>query len=93
MILRSLNVENFRNFSSKKYEFCESINIIFGLNGCGKSNLLEAISIICLSKSFRTRNDTNLIQFQKNNFRITAKIYLDNGIEKNIQIYFDGRLR
>ncbi len=92
MILRSLNVENFRNFSSKKYEFCESINVIYGMNGCGKSNLLEAISIICLSKSFRTRDDTNLIQFQKNNFRITANIYLDNGIEKNVQIYFDSAL-
>lgn len=92
MILRNLNVENFRNFSSKKYNFCDSINVVYGLNGFGKSNLLEAISVVCLSKSFRTRNDANLIQFQKDNFRLTANIYLDSGIEKNIQIYYDTKL-
>lgn len=89
MILRSLHVENFRNFTNKSYNFCESVNIIYGLNGCGKSNLLEAISTICLSKSFRTRTDANLIQFQKNNFRITANINLDSGIEKNVNIFYD----
>jgi len=89
LIIRNINVENFRNFSNRKYNFCESINVVYGLNGYGKSNLLEAISVVCLSKSFRTRNDANLIQLQKDNFRVTANIYLDNGIEKNIHVYYD----
>lgn len=89
MIIRSVELENFRNFIRKKVEFCDDINIIFGLNGYGKTNLLEAISVICLTKSFRNHSDNNLVRFDQNKFNISAEIILDTGVQKKIQILYD----
>ncbi len=89
MILRSLELERFRNFTHKEIEFCDAINVIYGLNGYGKTNLLEAISVACLSRSFRTRNDNELVHFEESNFKILADIGLDGGLEKRIQISYN----
>ena len=88
MIIRFIELENFRNFTYKKPKFCDAINIIFGLNGYGKTSLLEAVSVVCLTKSFRTRNDNDLVRFDQEEFKITAEIVLDNGIEKKIQVLY-----
>lgn len=51
--LKSLQVTNFRNLNDDIVHFNNGINCIFGNNGNGKTNLLEAIYYICLKKSFR----------------------------------------
>ena len=86
MIIRSVKLNNYRNFSKKKVDFCDSVNIIFGFNGQGKTNILEALSVACLSKSFRTRNDGDLLQFGKESFQIVIDVVLDNEIEKEIKV-------
>lgn len=88
MIIRSIELTNFRNFSHKKIEFGDAINVIFGLNGQGKTSILEAISVTCLSKSFRTRNDGNLVQHDKDHFQIVSQIVLDNTVEKQIKVEY-----
>lgn len=88
MILRSLEVENFRNFPNKKIKFSDDINVLYGFNGVGKTNILEAISLICLSKSFRTRSDSDLIHFEKRHFNVEADIFFDSGNQKKIRINF-----
>jgi len=52
--------------------------IIFGQNGLGKTNLLEAVSYFAFGKSFRTNNDLDLIDFSKAFFRITGKFELQD---------------
>ena len=53
---------NFRNYENQKVDFHDRVNIILGENAQGKTNLLEALYIMSLGKSFRTakgqRNDT-----------------------------------
>ena len=88
MIISSIELKNFRNFTQKKFVFGKSINVIFGFNGQGKTNILEAISVACLSKSFRTRNDGDLLQHDKEKFLVLTKVVLDNDIEKLIKVYF-----
>lgn len=51
--LSKLQVSNFRNLSSELYEFSPGINCIFGNNGNGKTNVLEAIHVLISKKSFR----------------------------------------
>ena len=51
--LKSLQVTNFRNLNNDIVHFNSGINCIFGNNGNGKTNLLEAIYYVCLKKSFR----------------------------------------
>ncbi len=52
-VLQKLRVENYRNLNPSVIEFSEGINCIFGKNGNGKTNLLEAIHYILNRKSFR----------------------------------------
>jgi len=57
MIISNLRLYNFRNYEQLNIDFSNNLNIIYGNNGTGKSNLIEAIYLLSLSKSFRTMND------------------------------------
>ena len=62
MLLKSLILRNFRNYSDLELEFPCSINLIVGGNAQGKTNLLEAIYFLSTAKSHRTRMDDELIK-------------------------------
>ncbi|MCL2108075.1 MAG: DNA replication and repair protein RecF [Oscillospiraceae bacterium] len=66
MIIRKIEVENFRNIKSAELEFCEGVNVFYGNNAQGKTNLLEAISV-CLGKGFRRSRTALLIPFDSDN--------------------------
>ena len=55
--LRKIRTENFRNLTSDIFEFVPGINCIFGSNGNGKTNLLEAVHFLINRKSFRKNTD------------------------------------
>lgn len=75
MRLRHLSLEQFRNYGQFEFEFPSSdILILEGKNGRGKSNFLEAIYLLALTKSFRTRKSENMIQWGKDFFRVRAEI-------------------
>ena len=65
MIIKRLKLENWRNYLHQEALFDESVNIIYGANAQGKTNLLEAISYLGMASSFRTTDDLDLIN--KNN--------------------------
>ena len=62
MKINTLKLVNFRNYEKINLEFDNFLNIIYGNNGVGKTNLVEAIYALSLTKSFRTNNDKNLIK-------------------------------
>ena len=62
MIITNLTLKNFRNHTNINLEFSNNKNIIIGNNGIGKSNIIEAIYYLALTKSFRTNNDEVLIK-------------------------------
>ncbi len=64
MKINNLLLENYRNIESLKLDF-ESVNIIWGENAQGKTNLIEAIYLFTGAKSFRGVKDSQLIQFGK----------------------------
>ena len=63
MYLENLTLKDFRNFSDLQVTFNPNINIFIGRNAQGKTNLLEAIYFLAVTKSHRTNNDKELIQF------------------------------
>lgn len=73
MILTSLKLTQFRNFSERSVDLSE-LALIVGPNGVGKTNLLEAIRMLSLMKSFRARADQEAIQFDKQFFRISGQL-------------------
>ena len=88
MIIRSVHLKNFRNFSDKTFQFKTRLNVIYGLNGQGKTNLLESVSVLCLTKSFRTKNDADLIRHGETSFSVSAEVDLDTGVSKEICVQY-----
>ena len=62
MFLKSLELSNFRNISKENLEFKKNINIFIGNNAQGKTNILESIYFLAITRSHRTHNELNLIK-------------------------------
>lgn len=61
MKIDNILIRNVRNHSLSELYFNDNVNVVFGKNGAGKTSILEAISICCLSKSFLSVNDSNIV--------------------------------
>ena len=70
MFLAAMELQNFRNYPLLSLEFSPEVNIFVGQNAQGKTNILEAVSLFCLGKSFRTKKETDLIRWQTDFFYI-----------------------
>lgn len=94
-MIEQIRLQNYRSYSDKIFKFKPGVNIISGPNGSGKTNLLEAILLICQGKSYRAP-DVDLIQHQKSWTRVDAlltdypnrsvKIIAGKYISKEMQI-------
>lgn len=62
MLITSLKLQNFRNYNELSLDFNKDINIIYGNNAQGKTNILESIFVTSIGKSFRTNKDKELIK-------------------------------
>ncbi|PWU06358.1 MAG: DNA replication and repair protein RecF [Verrucomicrobia bacterium] len=74
MLLKSIHLQNFRNMGLAALEFDGSSQFLFGLNGQGKTNLLEGISLLTALRSFRTQEAKTLIQHGKTEAQLLYKI-------------------
>lgn len=73
MKVNKIKFENFRNLIQSEIVPCEGVNIIYGDNAQGKTNLLETIWLFCGGHSFRNSKDNELIRWEKN----FAKLEMD----------------
>lgn len=64
MILKQLHLHNFRNYDDLTVDFAPGVNVLIGENAQGKTNLLEAVYALALTRSHRTSNDRELINWQ-----------------------------
>lgn len=90
--LKRLLLHNFRNYAQTEVVFSQSVNLIQGENGHGKTNLLEAIHFISTGRSFRAHSLSDLISFGKNFFYLEAEFHKD-GIAQFIKVYYDENTR
>tara|TARA_B100000963_G_scaffold349391_1_gene358391 strand:+ start:1624 stop:2712 length:1089 start_codon:yes stop_codon:yes gene_type:complete len=75
--IKNIEFKNFRNLNNFKTSFHNKLNILFGNNGCGKTNILEGISLIAKGRGIRNSSIAHLIKKEKNNF------YIKNILEIN----------
>jgi len=84
MILESLRVVNFRNYSDELFRPDSQLEMIVGPNGIGKTNILEAVHLICEGGSFRLRRDLEFVNKEERWARIEANLDLDGKQEKRV---------
>ncbi|MBI5754098.1 DNA replication/repair protein RecF [Candidatus Peregrinibacteria bacterium] len=80
MKLTKLELENFRNYPKYKYDFPadKEVIVLVGPNGIGKTNLLEAIYLLSLGKSFRSLLQDDLVHWDNEFLRCTAHAEIDD---------------
>lgn len=79
MILTELRLHNFRNYQDLTVHFSPGINVLIGRNAQGKTNMLEAIYALSLTRSHRTSNDRELINWQQQSASISGVVQKATG--------------
>lgn len=90
MIVKELEVKNFRNIKKLSLFPGEKVNIICGENAQGKTNLMEALWLFTGAKSFRQTKDKDFILFRKEKAELYAK-FIAEGREQTAKIEFDPK--
>ena len=90
MYIKKLKLINFRNYKKLVFSLTKGINIIYGNNAQGKTNLLESIYVLGLTKSHRSFIDNSLINNESNYLSIEG-IINDNKIDKKLNLYLDNK--
>jgi DNA replication and repair protein RecF len=77
MHLEKICLKNFKNYEDSELIFSPQINVFTGKNGSGKTNLLDAVFYLSLTKSAFNSNDSLIIRHDENFFRLTASFIKD----------------
>ena len=78
MIIKSLELADFRNYDNLKIDFSSGTNILYGDNAQGKTNILEAIYVSATTKSHKGSKDKEIINFGKEEAHIRTILEKDN---------------
>ena len=93
MWLKSLKLKHFRNYEEADIHFHPGLNIFLGQNAQGKTNILESIYFLALTRSHRTRSDKYLVHFQEKELRVSGIIEKNTStIPLDIELTTKGRI-
>lgn len=92
MRVESLQLNNFRSYSRFELNFEPGVHFFYGKNGAGKTNLLEALYFAGFGKSFRTRDDKDLIQWGQESAQIEVK-FVRSEVQHRIGVDILGRTK
>lgn len=89
MKINNLKLKNFRNYIDLDIEFNDKLNIIIGNNAQGKTNILEAIYFLSITKSFLSVHEKTLI-YKNSDFSLVSGSVLNNGFRKDLSILINS---
>ena len=74
MFIESIELKNYRNYKELHMELNQGINILYGDNAQGKTNILESAYVCCTSKSHKSAKDRDIIRFGEEESHIKLQI-------------------
>lgn len=90
MYIKNLKLKNFRNYDDAEIEFSNKKNIIYGLNGQGKTNIIEALYFMQSGKSYRCNKEKETVKFGCDFAKIEAEFIKDER-KNNIQFFLSEK--
>lgn len=91
MHLESIKLTNFKNYEGRKFSFSPRLNCLTGLNGVGKTNVLDAAYYLCLTKNSSGLSDKNLIRHGADFFRLEGAFIDEKDKSKVVAKYQAGQ--
>ncbi len=91
MRVKKVQLTNFRNHTDSSLEFTGGINFITGANAQGKTSILEALSYVCLTKSFLQQSDTTVPRFGAAQFAVDAQMETDKNVVNRVKVAYDAQ--
>ena len=91
-IIKQINLHNFRNFTAKQLCFENLVVLLYGNNGIGKTNLLEAISLFCKNGSLRQASNLEILNHQADFWQVYLEFFgdfADNFYYQNLALKFE----
>lgn len=92
MHIRSLYLQQFRNYREAQVHFDPGLNLICGPNAQGKTSLLEALHYLMIGRSFRSTRNDDLKHFGTNSFYVEAH-FCKHGVDQKLRIHLTGEER
>lgn len=86
MRLDSIEILDFKNIPEARLEFSKGVNCLVGLNGMGKSNLLEAIHMLCLARGISSIPESALIRHGREMLVVKGQFTADAGTEETVAV-------
>lgn len=90
MVIDKIHLKNYRNYNDICLKLNPKLNIIIGNNAQGKTNLLESIYVLSITKSYFHINDKNLIKIDKDFSILEADVIKDDSL-KNLKIFINNK--
>ena len=86
MIIKSIKLENFRNYENLELSFEKGTNILYGDNAQGKTNVLEAVYLSATTKSHKGSKDKEIIRFGQDEAHIRTNLDKE-GMEYRVDMH------
>ena len=81
MIIKSIELADYRNYDSLVLQFDRGTNILYGDNAQGKTNILEAIYVAATTKSHKGSKDREIVNFDKEEAHIRTYLEKDGKVQ------------
>ena len=86
MVIEKVDILNFKNIPETRLEFSTGVNCLLGRNGMGKSNLLEAIYFVCMTRPMTSLPESGLIRHGEELMSVQASFMMDNASAEKVSI-------
>ena len=92
MYIKEIRLKNYRSYPSGNVKLVPGINVLYGDNGSGKTNILESVYWVSMIKSFRVSEDSVLVQEGKEDTLVEIDA-CDNDLDKSYSSSYNAKTR
>ena len=91
MHLKHVSLQHYRNISDLTLDLHPQLTILLGPNGVGKTNILEAIHLLSLPRSFRGGSDAELVEWGQDYARVEGHVLCEGDPERTLAVFIQGQ--